>query len=607
MGKTDATRRKRRSKVVNSEVLEEEDSATPGQTESVPTSKEIVETEEDAPKEDQDEQDSQMETVIEVKRNTSTVTVSWDKQNEEGEADDSEKRTNASDQMMDSEEQIISSSGAVGSTEDAFRESTETNMMQDMQESGESRMDTAAENTAAVTVTLEKSEEGGSEDVKKEANGGEQKMVKKKAAKRKRKARSTVETSPPKKTKLISDVKKKQKEQPNAETSPSKKTKVINKGFCVFIGNLDKSKSRSQIEDSLAKYLMTNSVLFKHIRLDKTKKFAYADMASEMDMTKALTFNGEVLHDKPMKIARAKVISKDKAQPTAEERKEAKDGRCLFLKNIPYAATKNDIVRVFRKAIDVRFLGGTQGPERGIAFVEFQNKTIAKKMWLRKQGVQIHGRVLTVDRIRNKDNEDIKKDPPCKTLFVHNLPVNVKRKQLNTVFQEACNINVPKSEGKTRGFAFVEFRSVEDAEKALESSKNVKINKKLIGVQFSKTKEKSGTEKVLKKTLIVMGLAETTTAETLQRAFEGALRARVTVDRETGVSKRYGFVDFEHEDTCKSAMEAMEDCEIDGSKVTVTYSKIKTGIRPGRPHKPPRGPPADQVGVKTKKNAEEEF
>lgn len=39
------------------------------------------------------------------------------------------------------------------------------------------------------------------------------------------------------------------------------------------------------------------------------------------------------------------------------------------------------------------------------------------------------------------------------------------------------------------------------------------------------------------KTLIVLGLAVKTTAETLKSAFEGALTARLAVERETGVSK----------------------------------------------------------------------
>lgn len=46
--------------------------------------------------------DSQVDTVIEVTGCKSNVTVSWDKKNEEGEADDPEKRTNTTGQMMDS-------------------------------------------------------------------------------------------------------------------------------------------------------------------------------------------------------------------------------------------------------------------------------------------------------------------------------------------------------------------------------------------------------------------------------------------------------------------------------------------------------------------------
>lgn len=40
-------------------------------------------------------------------------------------------------------------------------------------------------------------------------------------------------------------------------------------------------------------------------------------------------------------------------------------------------------------------------------------------------------------------------------------------------------------------------------------------------------------------------------------------------------------MDFENEESCKAAKEAMEDCEIDGSKVTVTYANPK-GVKVAR-------------------------
>lgn len=67
---------------------------------------------------------------------------------------------------------------------------------------------------------------------------------------------------------------------------------------------------------------MTQSILVQDIRLDRSKTHAHVDLASEMDLTKALTLNGEMLLDKPMKIAKAKIKSKDKVNAPAEDKKE---------------------------------------------------------------------------------------------------------------------------------------------------------------------------------------------------------------------------------------------------------------------------------------------
>lgn len=41
-----------------------------------------------------------------------------------------------------------------------------------------------------------------------------------------------------------------------------------------------------------------------------------------------------------------------------------KNRKCLYLKNIPYDTTKEDILKLF-KAVDVRFPGGTDSPKKG--------------------------------------------------------------------------------------------------------------------------------------------------------------------------------------------------------------------------------------------------
>ncbi|XP_058489848.1 nucleolin-like [Solea solea] len=372
----------------------------------------------------------------------------------------------------------------------------------------------------------------------------------------------------------------------DVKTCPSKKTKLINDGYCLFVGNLNNSKKYNEVKDSLASYFMAQSLLFQDIRLDRSKKHAYVDLASELDLTKGLTLNGESVLDKPMKIAKAKVKNVDQVkEKTSQEKKAAKNARCLFLKNLPYSAKKEDIMKIFKKAINVRFPGQAEVPSHGIAFVEFKDEFTAKKMCKHNQGAKFQGRDLIVDFVgertdikATKTNDKPQKNaaaPPNNILFVSNLSCSVKEKLLNKIFQKAANIRMPQSQGKPKGFAFVEFASVADAENALQSTKNVKIHKRAIRVQFFEEREKPQKAKVDVNTLILSSLSEKTTAETLKSAFEGACSARVAVDKETGVSKKFGFVVFESEEHCKAARKAMEDCEIDGSKVTVGYARAK--------------------------------
>ncbi|XP_047223855.1 nucleolin-like isoform X2 [Girardinichthys multiradiatus] len=373
----------------------------------------------------------------------------------------------------------------------------------------------------------------------------------------------------------------KRKAEPTSDSSPSKKAKPSNDGFCLFVGNLNNTKTSEEIRNSLAKYFTMQNLLFQDIRLGRSKTHAFVDMASDIDLTKALALNGEEILDKPMKMAKAKVKSNDqgkvKAPPVA---KKVKDNRCLFLKNVPYDATQEDIRKVFQRAIAVRFPGGAKGPTQGIAFVEFKNKAIAEEMLKKKQKAQIKGRDLIVDRIRQRevakaDSKKAKAAPSNKILFVKHLPETVNEPHLRCVFKKAVRIRIPPMKDKPKRFAFVEFATVAHAKKALQFSKTLKICNKAAKVEMCRNSLQPRNAGGQLKTLFVVGLAEKTTAETLQSAFDGAISARVAVHKSTGDSKRFGFVEFNSEECCKAAKAYMEDCEIDGSNVTVTYAVSK--------------------------------
>lgn len=289
---------------------------------------------------------------------------------------------------------------------------------------------------------------------------------------------------------------------------------LCDSGFCVFVGNLDKSKTFDEVKDTLATYFMTKSLLVQDIRLNRSKwvvpwstlttqykpgrlvsastwggspdlfiwlialrkhnwlkgcvgyrrKHAHVNLASQLDLTKALTLNGEQLLDKTLKIEKAKVktdvepeVKTKKKKPKVKPLTKAERGkntapsplslrssnfgsnfmtivflaekntRSLFLKNVPFKATKDDILKVFPEAVNISFPGRTKVPCKGwvseelphrariikmsfvwlrharafsLAFVEFKDEALVSSLLEGKQEVKMEDRVLIVASAR---------------------------------------------------------------------------------------------------------------------------------------------------------------------------------------------------------------
>ncbi|XP_070687973.1 nucleolin [Pempheris klunzingeri] len=368
------------------------------------------------------------------------------------------------------------------------------------------------------------------------------------------------------------------------DAPPAKKAKSEGDGFCLFVGNLNANKDFEEIKAALRKFFSKNSLEVADVRLGGSKKFGYVDFASEEDMQKALELNGKKVMGQELKLDKAR--SKDSSQ----EGKKERDARTLFVKNLPFSATADDLKEVFEDAVDVRLPQGQNGSNRGIAYIEFKTEAEAEKMLEEAQGADVQGRSIMVDYVGEKSQKGAKvagTAAACKTLVVNNLAFSATEEVLQSTFEKAVSIRIPQRDGRPKGFAFVEFESTDDAKDALENLNNTDIEGRSIRLEYSQNsggrdggRGNSGPTK----TLFVKGLSEDTTDQTLKDAFEGAAAARIVTDRDTGSSKGFGFVDFDSEEDCKAAKEAMDDGEIDGSKVTLDYAKPKGegGFRGGR-------------------------
>ncbi|NXY23837.1 NUCL protein, partial [Atrichornis clamosus] len=383
---------------------------------------------------------------------------------------------------------------------------------------------------------------------------------------------------------------KRKKEMANksAPEAKKKKTEGPTSSFSLFVGNLAFTKEYDELKTGIRDFFGKKNIEVLDVRISSSKRFGYVDFSSAEDLDKALQMNGKKLMGLEVKLEKAK--SKD----SMKENKKERDARTLFLKNLPYRLTEDELREVFENAVEVRIVVNKDGSSRGMAYVEFKTEAEANKALEEKQGTEIEGRAVIIDFTGEKSQQEHQKGGESKTLIVNNLSYAATEETLQELFKKASSIKVPQNaQGRPKGYAFVDFATTEDAREALNSCNNTEIEGRTIRLEFSSPSWQKGNANARggggggggfnqqSKTLFVRGLSEDTTEETLRESFEGSISARIVTDRDTGSSKGFGFVDFSSAEDAKAAKEAMEDGEIDGNKVILDFAKPKGDFQRG--------------------------
>ncbi|NXB35000.1 NUCL protein, partial [Eulacestoma nigropectus] len=383
---------------------------------------------------------------------------------------------------------------------------------------------------------------------------------------------------------------KRKKEMANksAPEAKKKKTDGPTSAFSIFVGNLVCTKEYDELKTGLREFFGKKNIEVSDVRIGASKRFGYVDFSSAEDLDKALQMNGKKLMGLEIKLEKAK------SKEAIKENKKERDARTLFLKNLPYRLTEDEIREVFENALEVRIVMNKDGNSKGMAYVEFKTEAEANKALEEKQGTEIEGRAVVIDFTGEKSQQEHQKGGESKTLIVNNLSYAATEETLQEVFKKASSIKVPQNnQGRPKGYAFVDFATAEDAREALNSCNNTEIEGRTIRLEFSSPSWQKGNTNARggggggggfsqqSKTLFVRGLSEDTTEETLRESFEGSISARIVTDRDTGSSKGFGFVDFSSAEDAKAAKEAMEDGEIDGNKVILDFAKPKGDFQRG--------------------------
>ncbi|NXI92537.1 NUCL protein, partial [Psophia crepitans] len=380
---------------------------------------------------------------------------------------------------------------------------------------------------------------------------------------------------------------KRKKEMANksAPEAKKKKTDGPTSAFSLFVGNLVPTKEYEELKVGIKEFFGKKNMEVLDVRIGASKRFGYVDFSSAEDLDKALQLNGKKLMGLEIKLEKAK------SKETMKENKKERDARTLFVKNLPYRLTEDEMREVFENALEIRIVMNKEGNSKGVAYIEFKTEADANKAMEEKQGTEIDGRAMVIDFTGEKSHQDHQKgggEKESKTLIVNNLSYAASEETLQEVFKKASSIKMPQTnQGRPKGYAFVEFPTAEDAKEALNSYNNTEIEGRAIRLEFSSPAWQKGNMNARggfnqqSKTLFVRGLSEDTTEETLRESFEGSISARIVTDRDTGSSKGFGFVDFSSPEDAKAAKEAMEDGEIDGNKVILDFAKPKGEFQRG--------------------------
>ncbi|XP_077210425.1 RNA-binding (RRM/RBD/RNP motifs) family protein [Tasmannia lanceolata] len=175
----------------------------------------------------------------------------------------------------------------------------------------------------------------------------------------------------------------------------------------------------------------------------------------------------------------------------------------------------------------------------------------------------------------------------ARRLYVGNIPRTVDNSQITKIFEEhgsveKAEVMYDKYSGRSRRFAFVTMRTVEDANAATEKLDGSEIGGRKIKVNVTEKPLLSGDLPILQAEeskfidspykVYVGNLAKAVTSDTLTQFFSEkgkVLSAKVSTVPGTSKSSGFGFVSFSSEEDVETAISSFNNAILDGQKIRV--------------------------------------
>jgi len=172
-----------------------------------------------------------------------------------------------------------------------------------------------------------------------------------------------------------------------------------------------------------------------------------------------------------------------------------KDPNTVFVSNLLFSIDEERLKETFLplgEITDVRLVKNQMGKSKGFAYVEFKNQSSVQAA-LSMDRTKLDGRPMfispSVDKTKNPTQFKFPTSLDKKTVFVSNLPFNVKESEVENLFKEHGKVNqvrlVTNRAGKPKGFGYIEYEQESGASAAIVALDGSLLGDRQISVALS--------------------------------------------------------------------------------------------------------------------------
>lgn len=361
----------------------------------------------------------------------------------------------------------------------------------------------------------------------------------------------------------------------------------------LYVGELDPTVGESELYELFSAIGPVSSIRVCRDAVSKQSLgYAYVNYQNREDGEKALeALNYSEIKGKPCRIMRS--------QRDPASRKNGSGN--IFIKNLhPDIDNKtlHDTFSSFGNILSCKVATDAQGNSKGFGFIHYDNAESAKEAIENVNGMLLNDlEVYVGPHILKKDRESKMKElvENFTNVYVKNFSIEWTKEDLEKLFQAVgpvTSLHLATDEaGNSKGFAFVNFETHEDAQKAIDTLNDTEHDGKLLYVgkaqkkrerveQLKQQHDAAQQEKLNKYqgiNLFVKNLDDSIDDEKLKEEFApyGNITSVIVMKDESGKSKGFGFVCYSTPEEATKAINEMHQRIVESKPLYVALAQRK--------------------------------